>query len=250
MKTAVKGYVAGILTMLLLFSATMVVASTQTVTREVTYGVNVMLNGEIVRFDYDSRPFVMGGRTFLPLRTIADLLSLPVDFDPATNTALVGSITPIPVLPGTSVGELFFDGQSIRTVGRHRAPRVRVENDTVVMGGVTHPNSVIFEADYHQPLDEGATYQQFASLNLNRRYSRLTGQIGRVDGSNPISASVRIYGDNRLLQEFELGSTDFPVPVSLFVEDIGMIRVEIVHSVDWRFGRSGIVAYAFVGFAE
>jgi len=80
----------------MLSTTVIVVANTQTVTREITYGVNVMLNGEIVQFDYDSRPFVMNGRTFLPLGTFAELLGLPVDFDPATNTAIVGDRHTVP----------------------------------------------------------------------------------------------------------------------------------------------------------
>ena len=88
-----KGFVGGFLLATMLASV-VAVANTQTVTREITYGVNVMLHGQMVDFDNDSRPFVMDGRTFLPLRTLADMIDLPVDFDPATNTAILGTYTP------------------------------------------------------------------------------------------------------------------------------------------------------------
>ena len=84
-----KGFVAGFTLCALLFSSVLVLASTQTVTREVTYGIGVVFNGQQVQFDYDSRPFVMDGRTFLPLRTMADLVGLSVDFDPVANNAIL-----------------------------------------------------------------------------------------------------------------------------------------------------------------
>jgi hypothetical protein len=88
-KLQIKGFVTGVLVTVLL-SGTLLVAA-QTVTREITYGVRVNLNGQLLQFDEDSQPFVMGGKTFLPVRALADALELPVDFDPATNTAYLGN---------------------------------------------------------------------------------------------------------------------------------------------------------------
>ena len=87
-KERIKGFVAGVLLMMML-SATLVFAS-PSVMREIHYGVSVVLNGRVVHFDADSQPFVMGGRTFLPLRTMADMLGLPVEFDAETNTVYMG----------------------------------------------------------------------------------------------------------------------------------------------------------------
>ncbi|MCL2224488.1 MAG: stalk domain-containing protein [Defluviitaleaceae bacterium] len=52
-------------------------------------GIRIMMNGEILEFNADSQPFVTGGRTFLPLRALAELLGLTVEFDPETNTAIL-----------------------------------------------------------------------------------------------------------------------------------------------------------------
>lgn len=90
-KLQIKGFVMGVLVTVLLSGTLLAAANTQTVTREITYGIGVILNGQTVQFDEDSRPFVMDGRTFLPLRTLAELLDMPVDFDPAANMAILGS---------------------------------------------------------------------------------------------------------------------------------------------------------------
>jgi len=93
-KERIKGIVVGFLLCALLSTSVMVMATPRTETRQITYGVRVNFNGQLVQFDADSQPFVMGGRTFLPLRAVADLLDLPVNFDPNTNTAYLGSWTP------------------------------------------------------------------------------------------------------------------------------------------------------------
>ena len=87
-KERLKGFAAGVLLMAML-SATLVFANSGVI-RELHYGISIVFNGRAVQFDEESRPFVIDGRTFLPLRAMADLLGLPVDFDGVTNTAYVG----------------------------------------------------------------------------------------------------------------------------------------------------------------
>jgi len=85
-RAALKGYVAGILTMILL-SGTVLLANQET--RQLVFGVGVSVDGATVDFAEDMRPFIMDGRTFLPVRAIADIAGFDVDFDGATNTVLL-----------------------------------------------------------------------------------------------------------------------------------------------------------------
>jgi len=66
--TRAKWFVAGVLATLML-SGTALLASPAI--REVVFGVNVAINGEAIQFEDDMRPFIMDGRTFLPVRAIA-----------------------------------------------------------------------------------------------------------------------------------------------------------------------------------
>ena len=250
-KERIKGIATGFILCAVLSTSAIAIANTQTSTREITHGVGVMFNGEIVQFDHDTRPFVMEGRTFLPLRTLTELLGLPVDFDPASNMAIIGSAAHVPVVSGTPIGSLFFEGDTMRTSGNQNTREQRVEHDSVAVGGTTHSDSVVFAMHYPWGSGNTSIFTQFANLNLNRNYNRLTGQIGRVDGSRAVGATVSIFGDNRLLQEFEFGEMDFPVPISLFVEGINMVRVEIVHTMPgFPNVLLGDVAFAFTGVAE
>jgi len=83
-----KGFVAGIIFTIIL-SGTIVTANPTT--QEMFFGVFVNLDGTFVSFEDDSRPFIMDGRTFLPVRAIADLFGADVDFDESTNTVLLYS---------------------------------------------------------------------------------------------------------------------------------------------------------------
>jgi len=98
-KERIKGIVVGFLLCALLSTSVMVMATPRTETRQITYGIQVNFNGQLVQFTDDNQPFVMGGRTFLPLRAIADLLDLSVGFDPDTNTAYLGNRTPTTPTP-------------------------------------------------------------------------------------------------------------------------------------------------------
>ncbi|MCL2199575.1 MAG: peptidylprolyl isomerase [Defluviitaleaceae bacterium] len=88
-KERMKGIAIGvILCAVLTATATAAIAAAQT--REITYGVGVTLHGRTVQFDEADRPFVSDGRTFLPVRALADLLGLPVDFDVENNIVILG----------------------------------------------------------------------------------------------------------------------------------------------------------------
>ncbi|MCL2235725.1 MAG: ABC transporter substrate-binding protein [Defluviitaleaceae bacterium] len=55
------------------------------------FGVTINFNGEELLFDEDSQPFIQEGRTFLPVRAIAETLGFNVDFDEETGTVMITS---------------------------------------------------------------------------------------------------------------------------------------------------------------
>ena len=81
-----KWFALGVL-ITFMISGTALMASP--VMRELIFGVSVTLDGETIQFEEDMRPFVIDGRTFLPVRAIADLVGLGVGFDEATNTVIL-----------------------------------------------------------------------------------------------------------------------------------------------------------------
>lgn len=254
-KERVKGIVIGFVLCAVL-SAGVIAVGAQTVTRNITYGVGVILNGQQVRFDNDSRPFVMDGRTFLPLRTLAELLDLPVDFDPANNNAIVGTATAA-TTRGTSLATAapIFDRGRVTHhdfyEGRSQHPWIAFR-DNISMGGTPHNNALYFRPGHYGQEE----IKIFSLHNLNGRYTWLNGHIGRVDGTGMIDVTINIYGDDRLLQSYEMSAGNLPIPISVFVEDVRLLKIELIReeginvhrdSARWRESEP---SYALVGFLE
>jgi len=80
-------------------SSAQIAPATVIETRQVTFGVAVSVDGEIIDFDDDMRPFIMDGRTFLPVRAIADIAYMDVDFDGDTNTVVLTTQTAVAAAP-------------------------------------------------------------------------------------------------------------------------------------------------------
>ncbi|MCL1863447.1 MAG: peptidylprolyl isomerase [Defluviitaleaceae bacterium] len=90
-KERIKGIIIGFaLCALLAATTTAVIAAVQSVTKEVTYGVGVTLHGSVIEFSEIDRPFMVDGRVFLPMRAVAELVGLPVDFDTENNMVILG----------------------------------------------------------------------------------------------------------------------------------------------------------------
>lgn len=135
-KERIKGMVIGFVLCAVLLGGMMVV-SAQTVTRNIVYGVQVRLNGELMNFAADSQPFVMEGRTFLPVRAISDVVGLPVDFDAGTNTVYLGARTVATRRPLQEAAP-FFDSATNRWGELYSHTP-----DSVAMGGVEHSNAIV-----------------------------------------------------------------------------------------------------------
>jgi len=88
MKRSIKAYVACFLTLLMVVST--MATATGSAAREVAFGVRVVVDGIEQHFADDMRPFISDGRTFLPVRGIADALGLDVDWDGETSTVYIG----------------------------------------------------------------------------------------------------------------------------------------------------------------
>ena len=88
-----KGFAMGVLVSVLL-TGTVVMANP--VTRELVFGVSVTLNGEALQLSEDNQPFIMGGRTYLPVAAIADALGFDVRWDGTTRTASIEAAQAMP----------------------------------------------------------------------------------------------------------------------------------------------------------
>jgi len=231
-----KGFIAGVLAMLVL-SSTVVMASSQM--REIFFNVSVNFNGEAVQFNEDSQPFIMDGRTFLPVRAIADIAGLDVAFDYDNNIVLLtGSsctpdIQPLATSP-SPIGDSIIDtsmrhgglGTSVAgdEPGQHR---VRVE-ESVSIYGTQHDTVITYRAGSQNP-----TWAAYSVHDLGGRYTRLVGTAGHVDNSGPLLGSgLRIVGDGVTLASlcpcpacFADGHSFYDIDID--ISGVNVLRIEL-----------------------
>ncbi|MCL2235949.1 MAG: stalk domain-containing protein [Defluviitaleaceae bacterium] len=209
--SGMKGFVVGVAVMFAL-SATVVAANP--VMRELIFGVGVSFNGEIQDFDYDSRPFVIDGRTFLPVRAVADMVGLEIDFDVATNTVL---LTTSHQQPGNRLADTTFHGTRLN---ENFVERTATEGSVQIVG-TTHTNVTTYRISNNNN-------QLETHHNLGGAYSRLTGLFGRVDGApGNREATVTILGDGTPIHSFVLGGGQMPVNLDVDVTGVQLLVVQV-----------------------
>ena len=106
MKQRLQGVFIGLIIAVMAFGSMTILATNATRNIQVTYGVNVVLDGSPQNFPSGMEPFVSEGRTFLPLRSLADTLGLDVEWDGATSTVYLTSpgTTAVQTPPATTTG--------------------------------------------------------------------------------------------------------------------------------------------------
>lgn len=231
-----KGFVLGILAMFML-SGTVLMANQEV--RQVVFGVGVSFNGQRVNFDADSQPFVIEGRTFLPVRAIADIAGLGVDFDGATNTVILtgdGAAAPARATSPTPLTQSFFHSSqmAIQELGDFGAPGdgtafVRTQN-SVNMDGQTFNNAIAFRSGSNDP-----ALGSYSSHRLDGRYTTFVGTVGRIDGSgNPTGALWRIWADGVVISQFDHSLSDGrniivepPKTIELDVTGVNVLTIEV-----------------------
>ena len=200
-KIHTKGFVAGFL-MCAMLSATIVWANPGGVMREVFYGVNIVVNGVPQNFSADMTPFISDGRTFLPVRGIAEVFDVPVEWYGSTQTVYIGTIPHgAPLLQAAPWFERqHFQWQSVGTAN---------------MMGNPYPNAL------------RAVYSNIWSHhNLNGQFNEITGTIGRVDGSGSAARSISFIGDGRTLASFVVDGSTHPTDVTVDVTGVLVLRIE------------------------
>lgn len=224
-KDKIKGIVIGMLIMTFLTGG--IVFANEVVTRQIHYNVNVNVDGRSLQLAGIDRPFIMDGRTFLPVSVIAQELGVPVQWDAPTNTVFVGNRWAGQTANLNDAAPMFDWGGGGTPVA---------ELASVSMGGVNYANVLRFQRN-----NTGSS-NRFSLHNLNGDFRVLTGYFGRVDGSSMNNATLRIYGDGNLLFTHDFAAASMPIPVSAFVEGVTQLRIEV--------RSSGNFHYALQGFLE
>ncbi|MCL2838846.1 MAG: stalk domain-containing protein [Oscillospiraceae bacterium] len=208
LKEKTKSFIAGFLVCAVLLTGIFAFAAPG-IMREVFYGINVVVNGRVVDFDADSRPFITEGRTFLPVRAISEALGYPVNWDGDTQTVFIG-ITP---------GETNLMRDIPRTNVRNM---VTGANTRAILNGHEYFDAIRFSSGVG-PVDAEQTHA------LNGQFIELTGLLGIIDGESITDNVTFIFiaDGNRRLAEFEVVPASLPSSISVDVTGVQELTIEI-----------------------
>jgi len=208
-KSGVKCYLAGFLTCVLLLG---VVFANNGVMRELFFGVNVTVDGTMHEFDDDMQPFIMDGRTFLPVRGIAEALNASVNWDDSTNTVQIES-------PSISFLSIFTnaDASAMLNFDRIDAPY--------------YPITIFFDAASFRETPYWRPYVRVQAVMYDN--SVFNEEWGVFGGSSPIETTFALVVGNQAIYSHN-GEWETRVVFTLLPN--GNIRVD-EYGVD--FGLSG-----------
>ena len=90
-----KGFILGLTTGVVLTGASLVLANSQ-IQAILNDQIKVTLNGQVQEFKDETTnetqyPITYHDRTYLPLRTVANLVGVDVDYDASSNTAILNT---------------------------------------------------------------------------------------------------------------------------------------------------------------
>ena len=216
MRKTIKGFVAGVIFMLLLSGIT-VFATSRTETINVSFsGIRLVIHGTptIPRDAAGNvvEPFIWQGTTFLPVRAISVALGYEVQWDGATQTVYIGA------MPAQTITTHLFR-QPYTDIGNSRWFSVWGDerdngmvlvsfNLTSASGVGVHNNHVVF------PLDMTANTVFHATLS--------------PPTINEITKVYRVYGDGRLLYTSPIMRNAMnPIDVEVDVSGVMNLRIEV-----------------------
>jgi len=267
MKQRMQGMVIGVL-VTVLFLGTITVWATNTRAIEATFGNyrTTLFGREFVARNAEGvilQPFSYNGSVYIPIESVLHAMDANAQWNEITGTLNFGTMIQPPVSrERTSLRQTaaFFD--SGFTIHQEHGGASFFNNPSaqnipsVNMGGQEFNNTTVYRSGgrNNQQIvnDQGLTV--FTLHNLNGQYTLLTGYAGRVDASTQINATMKIIGDGRSLQTFELNATALPTSISVPIDGVRNLRIEFIfprtaNLQEMNAGQAQAI-YAFAGFVE
>jgi hypothetical protein len=252
---------AGFLTAVLLFATITAFAAPGVITKsiEVTFAnyKTSLFGQEYTVQDKEENvlmPFAYAGSVYFPMESILRALGSNAQWNENTGTLNYGAVA-----DAESIGQQlplqeaapFYDSNWKHLQGFHNfgtdGRYYKVTNSEVIMSGNTYKNAILFSQRSESLSHNNATMAVQNTLhNLNKKYTYLTGLIGRVDKSASVNATIKIYGDGKLLATYELKPMNMPTQIKLQIKDVIQLRIEVT-SGGFR-QDDGIFQYAVVGY--
>lgn len=188
-----KGFIAGFVVSALIFGA--VASAADVIEKQITViypDFTMKFNGVRKAPPEDQRPILIDGRTYVPLRFVAEAMGHPVEFDGAEQTIYVGARPEkqnrpsVLLKPDEDASYTHWqhstEGISLIALGVSYKPSVTYHLDTKDINGVERHDSWVIEVSVdsgpgHFGEERPASVTLQKDFILNGRYTKLTGTL-------------------------------------------------------------------------
>ncbi len=92
------------------------------------------------------------------------------------------------------------------------------EENNIKMGGVTYKEAITYATMYE-------SHYGCSLHNLNGQWSVLSGYLGHMDDTGLNNATVTFYGDDEIIETYDLSADDLPVYITIDVKNIRQLKV-------------------------
>ena len=235
-----KGFISGVILMVLLFTMTTPsFAALVTKTIQVSTGVNVYVDDvKLDPKDANGNPvevFMYNGTTYLPVRAISDAFDKPIAWDGETQSVYVGTRGNVTV-PTTYLIDMDYFASDAVYFASNSAAIAATDNL-----GTKYANALYRLA----PPSSNSGYRTF---KLNGMYSNLSGTFYQTytHRSSSYKTNLTIYGDGKLLYNASVSTGIDPIPFTIDVT--GVLELKVVLSSSSNTSTSAMNnVYAAVG---
>lgn len=168
--------------------------------------LRLLVNGKEIASD--PPPFVQDGRTFVPVRFVAEALGYPVKWDPQTNSVIIGT-------PPEGADLLPYDHDVDDT---DNIQGIAYKN-VVALGGIGHPSTS-------------------CRYNLQGSFTK----VKLLVAPGAYQASLSVYGDGQKISTFQVDPSEPPKEITV---DTQGVQILTLSSEDTNpFSASAFVIYA------
>jgi hypothetical protein len=258
MKNRLHGFIIGVITMALFMSSIPAFARVAEEIITVNYNnIKIVLNGRVLATE--NEPFVYEGRTYLPVKDIAEALGLDVDWDGDTQTVYLDATVPQPTpIPGLQIPtpspqpptpsppiptptptpkpyrDVFLFNRQYWEIGNSNG--LNITGNQVI-------NRIALYGTAATPLSDGrGLFSNYIVYQLNEEAIKFKAILNPPldDGSTNFGNSApelvyRIYGDSRLIYTsptFSLSTA--PQSIELDITGSKFLRIEVDLTVNRR----------------
>ena len=201
-----------------------VYASSQLRKIEAYYNVKDIVINRVSQMP-EEQPFTYNGNTYVPLRYISEALGENVDWEASTQSIYIGQRDPNQAyyLEGAVKNMGTGDGQYLGVVNQEKIFGIYHANRT------TETNNIGETFDTFLSLKGTSNQIQTIAYPLNGQFKRFRTTIGISEGTKSVqtTTTVKIYGDQSLIKEFELAPGGFPEEIDIDVSNYNKLSFEV-----------------------